>query len=1088
MSSEVKRWKKGILCLLFGMMFTNICMADQVIALESSNGNQGTETDFSVKTEHPLSLSDLETEIFSSETGETEEKGDMPKEGLILISSDEASAAHSAVSVKADEMLTKAMAMSEKAKAELTVGEELYYGNYSTNYFDVNGKPAYCLEPLKDTPESGEYEAQTLTGGLVRKGLYYAYGGPGYELYRAKYGSIGVGESYSINDEYCMSHCILSYLYMGTEEAFVGLDGQVIEKLKQKAKNMETMPDPPESFYAFLFNINAVGQTMGGSGKDRVGSVEIYKHSDYPEWIEGNSCYSLAGAVFGIYEKGKEKVLWELTTDESGYAKKENIPIGNYEIRELKAPAGLAIDFESHPIRINENEVCTYKCTDKAQYYPVDLILRKTDKETGTSQAQGAASLEGAEFAVKYYYGYHKDNPTDAGQSSVREWIMKTDSKGMIKMDEAHKVSGDPFYKTKEGQVVLPLGTVSFQEIKAPKGYLLNSEVITEVIQPKGSGQTDTIFQIPVVPDQIIRGDLQIVKFREEKENESEQNDQKVPLKGIVFTITSKTTGRKIEIVTDENGYAATCQNGEKGGLVYDTYIVSETEAPEGLTLAGDFEITIEEDAKTLYYILENKHIFSPVKLVKKDAETGKIIPIRGASFRLLDKEKNPITMTVYYPSESVYDMFETDENGSFVLPEKLPAGDYYFQEVKAPKGYLKKDGLIPFTISEDHDWDKPFITECENNPAKGRIQIQKNDSVTGKGIPGVKFNIKAAEDICTPDGTVRVKKGTIVEEFETDQSGKAQSKELYLGIYEIIETKQVEGYILPKKSTKIELEYEGQDIAVVTKKAEVLNQPTSVIIRKIDGEKEKGLSGVKFELWEKISQTEETTIYVTDENGEIHLSYLRPGIYCLRETEPLTGYMKNENVWEFQISEDGTVEGEKEKILEIKNEHTRILDTHAVWKESMAKEITAGEEHIICDTVRFKYIEPSASYTMKGILMDADTGRELLQNGKPVITEKTFKGEEAKEGITMEFDVDSSKLPGKRIVVFEVLYLGDSLIDAHRDLKNQDQMVSVLKKEEVEVTVKTGDDMRKMRDAAITAFASICVVYAGGKRRKRFY
>ena len=195
---------------------------------------------------------------------------------------------------------------------------------------------------------------------------------------------------------------------------------------------------------------------------------------------------------------------------------------------------------------------------------------------------------------------------------------------------------------------------------------------------------------------------------------------------------------------------------------------------------------------------------------------------------------------------------------------------------------------------------------------------------------------------------------------------------------------------------------------------------------------------------------------------------------------------MKNENVWEFQISEDGTVEGEKEKILEIKNEHTRILDTHAVWKESMAKEITAGEEHIICDTVRFKYIEPSAFYTMKGILMDADTGRELLQNGKPVTTEKTFKGEEAKEGITMEFDVDSSKLPGKRIVVFEVLYLGDSLIDAHRDLKNQDQMVSVLKKEEVEVTVKTGDDMRKMRDAAITAFASICVVYAGGKRRKR--
>lgn len=96
---------------------------------------------------------------------------------------------------------------------------------------------------------------------------------------------------------------------MGTEEAFLGLDQQVIENLKQKAKNIESMPDPPESFYAFLFNLNSAGQTMGGSGKDRVGSIEIYKYSDHPEWIEGNRCYSLAGAVFGIYESGKRQTI-----------------------------------------------------------------------------------------------------------------------------------------------------------------------------------------------------------------------------------------------------------------------------------------------------------------------------------------------------------------------------------------------------------------------------------------------------------------------------------------------------------------------------------------------------------------------------------------------------------------------------------------------------------------------------------------------------------------------------------------------------------------------------------------------------------
>ena len=108
---------------------------------------------------------------------------------------------------------------------------------------------------------------------------------------------------------------------------------------------------------------------------------------------------------------------------------------------------------------------------------------------------------------------------------------------------------------------------------------------------------------------------------------------------------------------------------------------------------------------------------------------------------------------------------------------------------------------------------------------------------------------------------------------------------------------------------------------------------------------------------------------------------------------------------------------------------------------------------------------------------MDADTGKELLQDGKPVTSEKTFKGKDAKDGITMEFDVDSRKFPGKRIVVFEVLYLGDCLIDAHRDLRNQEQTVSILKKEEV--TVKTGDNKVYMKQTILIMSASVCILYA---------
>ena len=152
-------------------------------------------------------------------------------------------------------------------------------------------------------------------------------------------------------------------------------------------------------------------------------------------------------------------------------------------------------------------------------------------------------------------------------------------------------------------------------------------------------------------------------------------------------------------IETDENGYASTMgrPEEEQKGLPYDTYIISEENAPEGFAPADDFEVTIDEDGEILYYILENKQVFSPVRLIKKDSTTGNIIPVAGAEFELLDERKNPLSMTVHYPSETVCETFVTDESGGFILPEKLPAGTYYFRETAAPEGYLLNEDLLEF-------------------------------------------------------------------------------------------------------------------------------------------------------------------------------------------------------------------------------------------------------------------------------------------------------------------------------------------------------------------------------------------------------
>ena len=800
----------------------------------------------------------------------------------------------------------------------LTVGEKVYYGTYSTNRFSVDGKPAYCLEPLKATPESGSYEAEMLETGDLRKGLYYAYGGPGHSAYVEKFGYLGSGEGYDENREYCMSHCILSYLYSGSPDAFTGLTDSEAQVLMARIGQMMSMPDPPEAFCAFVFGTGS-GQAMGGSGKDRTGMLELYKESDRTDWTEENPCYSLKGAVFGVYSLGAQAPLYEITTDENGYGRIEELPIGTYEIAEIKSPEGFALDKARYTVTVGDGEVCRYRCVEQAQNHPLETVLIKIDSETGEQSAQGCGSLAGAEFEVKWYAGYYESDPAADGITARKSWILRTDDKGRLLLSDEAKVSGDEFFRNSSGEITLPLGTAVIRETKAPEGYLLNDEVFVRQITPSGDGATDTLYQTPEVPEQVIRGDLQIVKFLG---SEDDEEDQKTPLEGIVFTVTSKTTGEKIRITTDENGYASTARgDGERGGLVFDTYVVSETETPEGLEPVGDFEITISEEGSTLYYILENREILSPVRLIKTDAETGRTVPLAGAGFRLLDAEKEPIIMEVRYPSGEACEIFCTDESGSLVLPEKLPPGTYYFQEAEAPYGYLLEEGLLEFTITEGHDWEEPFTVVFPDRPAKGRICIEKTDAETGEPLAGTVFEIRAGEDITAPDGTILLGAGETAGTLTTGEDGRAQSDELFLGKYEITETAQTPGYVRSTDVYEAELVYKDQTTPVVTETVKISNAPTVLVIDKKESSSEKRLEGAEFTVRTKDGAAEEfCETYTTDENGRIEIRGLLPGEYYVQETKAPEGYLADVRVFSVTVDETGRIDGEERAVITVEN------------------------------------------------------------------------------------------------------------------------------------------------------------------------
>lgn len=773
---------------------------------------------------------------------------------------------------------------------------------------------------------------------------------------------------------------------------------------------------------------------------ENTGGLELYKESENPSVTEGNAAYSLEGAQYGVYRDGGDYVNPDavITTDANGYGKAENLPVGEYWIKELVPPKGYALnpDWSESTVSVPGGQMGGYHAKDKAIHEPISVIVEKTDADQGEQPSEEQLKkLEGARFEVKYYAvdpAVYDSDPADSGIAPARTWVLetkydKTYHQVLAKLEEAYLVSGDAFYKTASGESMLPLGIVTIRECKAPNGYLLNETLYVRKIQEDGTDQeTVTGEQVPVVPntpqkiqieiqkvdsetdkgeaqgaaalkgaeyevrdqagnvvetlitdkkgyaktkelplgnytvketkasngylldekeypikgeakdeenrvflyktkskETVIRGDVELIKLRE---NENEDEDTLHGLEGVEFTFTSKTTGKTVaKIVTDKNGYATTASKEHpRGSLPFDTYLLEETKHPEGLKPIEPFEVTIQEEGivwKGIYK--EDKLIVSPITVVKMDVSTGKKIPIKGVEFRLLDADKKPITMTTHYPSEVVHKTFKTDENGQFTFPEKLKYGVYYLEEVNAPEGYLKGE-LLQFEVKEGAVWNQPLVVKYFDKNAMGKIQIKKIDAETKEKLSGAVFEVRASEDIVTPDQTVRIKKGEVAETLIVGEDGTVLSKELYIGKYEIQETKQPDGYVLDPKCYEVEIKYQDQNTPVVLTEISIPNEPTKVRLVKSEKGSETPLSGVTFHFWKKGEENEKREV-TTEKEGTIILEQLLPGTYCFQEIRTLPGYILDPAVYEVVVEADGTINGEKEEILNVENDYTKV-------------------------------------------------------------------------------------------------------------------------------------------------------------------
>lgn len=504
-------------------------------------------------------------------------------------------------------------------------------------------------------------------------------------------------------------------------------------------------------------------------------------------------------------------------TDSSGVARFDDVLIGTgYVLEEVDTAIRYVVP-ENQTAAVEWNTVTNKSFHNVLKKW--NLTVTKSDNETGTPQ--GDASLAGAT------YGIYK------GEQLIDTYTTNENGQFVTK----YYVCGDDW---------------SLREIEPSEGYLLDESVYH--IGAEAKNYTVEYNAIASdVGEQIIKGRIALIKHTDDGDTGLE-----TPEAGAEFEVFLKAAGsydaakdtERDYLICDENGFA------ETKDLPYGIYTVHQVKGWDGRELLPDFDVYIAKNGEVYRYLANNANFESYIKIIKVDAETGKIIPYAGAGFQLYRPDGTLITQSFTYPEPVTIDTFYTNDEGWLITPEKLEYGTgYSLVEVYAPYGYVVNSEPVYFDVVQDASTDEGGIAVIEvikeNVAQKGIIKISKSgeafSSVTEsegiyqpvysvQGLAGAVYEITAAEDIYTLDGTLRYTAGEVVDTITTDNTGLAESKPLYLGKYEIREITAPYGMVLNGETHTAELTYAGQEIEITETAASFYNerQKAAVTLDKI--------------------------------------------------------------------------------------------------------------------------------------------------------------------------------------------------------------------------------------------------------------